>query len=289
MDTSDLDQRRNAYRDDLAAEILRGKVARPATRRARRARWPIAPCRCAARPTRTRAGRLRRCSARSSPSTSEHDGWAWVQLAARRLRRLSAARPRCRAQVSAPTHRVRALGTFLYPRARHQSRRRWMPLSINAALRDGRGGTSVRQARRMAASCPPATSSSSTAHARLRRGRRALHRRALPLGRQDAARRRLLRAAAGRHAGRRHGLPTRQRHAAGGARQRASPISGELDGLRAAISCSGKATSASCRRFLLLHANAHHMAVAAEPLRVAADRIAGSGSVITAIKRLAPR
>jgi cell wall-associated NlpC family hydrolase len=38
----------------------------------------------------------------------------------------------------------------------------------------------------------------------------------------------------------------------------------------------------------LLHANAHHMAVAAEPLRSAVDRIARSGSEIAAIKRLAP-
>jgi cell wall-associated NlpC family hydrolase len=36
----------------------------------------------------------------------------------------------------------------------------------------------------------------------------------------------------------------------------------------------------------LLHANAHHMAVAAEPLRVAVDRIAGTGSAIAAVKRI---
>jgi cell wall-associated NlpC family hydrolase len=38
----------------------------------------------------------------------------------------------------------------------------------------------------------------------------------------------------------------------------------------------------------LLHANAHHMAVAAEPLRPAVDRIARSGSPIAAIRRPAP-
>jgi cell wall-associated NlpC family hydrolase len=36
----------------------------------------------------------------------------------------------------------------------------------------------------------------------------------------------------------------------------------------------------------LLHANAYHMAAAIEPLRLAADRIARSGSVITAVKRI---
>ncbi len=38
--------------------------------------------------------------------------------------------------------------------------------------------------------------------------------------------------------------------------------------------------------FLLLHANAHHMAVAVEPLKAAADRIARAGGRLTAIKRL---
>jgi cell wall-associated NlpC family hydrolase len=39
--------------------------------------------------------------------------------------------------------------------------------------------------------------------------------------------------------------------------------------------------------FLLLHANAHHMGVAIEPLRAAVDRIARSGGgPVTAIKRL---
>jgi len=39
----------------------------------------------------------------------------------------------------------------------------------------------------------------------------------------------------------------------------------------------------------LLHANAYHMAVAAEPLEGAVERIARSGSAIAAIKRLEPR
>jgi cell wall-associated NlpC family hydrolase len=39
----------------------------------------------------------------------------------------------------------------------------------------------------------------------------------------------------------------------------------------------------------LLHANAHHMAVALEPLKGAVDHIARSGSVIVAIRRIDPR
>ena len=39
----------------------------------------------------------------------------------------------------------------------------------------------------------------------------------------------------------------------------------------------------------LLHANAHHMAVAAEPLKGAVERIARSGAAIAAIRRIEPR
>jgi cell wall-associated NlpC family hydrolase len=39
----------------------------------------------------------------------------------------------------------------------------------------------------------------------------------------------------------------------------------------------------------LLHANAHHMAVAVEPLRDAAQRIARTGQTIAAVKRLPPQ
>jgi hypothetical protein len=38
--------------------------------------------------------------------------------------------------------------------------------------------------------------------------------------------------------------------------------------------------------FMLLHANAYHMAVVAEPLRTAVDRIARAGLPIAAIRRI---
>jgi hypothetical protein len=41
--------------------------------------------------------------------------------------------------------------------------------------------------------------------------------------------------------------------------------------------------------FLLLHANAHHMATVIEPLRSAMDRIARAGSQVIAIKRIEPK
>jgi hypothetical protein len=38
--------------------------------------------------------------------------------------------------------------------------------------------------------------------------------------------------------------------------------------------------------FLFLHANAHHMGVVVEPLKAAVDRIARTGSRISAVRRL---
>ena len=66
---------------------------------------------------------------------------------------------------------------------------------------------------------------STTHETRFRRGRRALSRHALSVGRQDRARPRLLGPGAGRAAPPRHRLPARQRHAGSGARhsRRRSP------------------------------------------------------------------
>ena len=97
-----LDPRRNAYRADLAAETLRGRVRRAALCGGRAA--PGGACRRAAawpRRMRARAGPQRCSSARSSRSTSERDGWAWVQLGRRRLRRLRAPHRRCRRRSAA--------------------------------------------------------------------------------------------------------------------------------------------------------------------------------------------
>jgi cell wall-associated NlpC family hydrolase len=37
---------------------------------------------------------------------------------------------------------------------------------------------------------------------------------------------------------------------------------------------------------MMLHANAHHMAVAAEPLRTATERLASRGALVRAVRRL---
>ena len=122
-----------------------------------------------------------------------------------------------RAPGTAPTHKVTALRTLVFPgpsiklppvealsfgcRLAHRAHR--------GAVR-GDGGTMD--------SCRSPSRRRWRSGDGLRRGRRALCRHALSLGRQDQPRPRLLRAGAGRADRLRHRLPARQRHAGTGAR-----------------------------------------------------------------------
>ena len=121
---------------------------------------------------------------------------------------------------------------------------------------------------------------------RFRRRRRALRRRALSLGRQNAPRRRLLGAAAGGFAGGGQRLPARQRHAAGRARPKPDGAT-ILDGLERGDLVFWKGhVGIMTDGFMLLHANAHHMAAIVEPVRSAVERIARAGLPISSLKRL---
>ncbi len=83
----------------------------------------------------------------------------------------------------------------------------------------------------------------------------------------------------------RHRLPARQRHAARALEPRWR--SGDLAGLRRGDLVFWKGHVAVMRdAATLLHANAFHMAVAAEPLRGAVERISAAGSEVIAIRRL---
>ena len=65
------------------------------------------------------------------------------------------------------------------------------------------------------------------------------------------------------------------------------PIRGDLDGLKRGDLVFWKGhVGIMVDGFLLLHANAHHMAVVVEPLGSAVDRIARAGLTVTAIRRL---
>ena len=234
-----------AYRDDLAAETLRGRVAAP-----RYVAGRAAPGRAlrhaAARPPR-RARQLdhaRRCSASSSPSTSERDGWAWVQLAARRLRRLPALGRALRAGAAAdaPGEGARHLSL---PRARHQSRRPGCTLSINASLAVAEMGQTF--ARLADGSFVPARHIAELD--RFAPDFVAVAERFVGVPYLWGGKTRLGVDCSGlvqvAHAGRRHRLPARQRHAAGRARRRGAGQRAISTACSAAIWCSGRATSAS--------------------------------------------
>ena len=106
-----------AYRADLAAESLRGRWSRRrAMRRARRARSCIPRRRCGRSPNPRSSWTTEALFGELVTVYDEKDGWAWVQLA--RDGYVGYVRPGAlSAQVKPPTHRVRALGTFLYPAA----------------------------------------------------------------------------------------------------------------------------------------------------------------------------
>jgi cell wall-associated NlpC family hydrolase len=285
--TTALDRRCNAYRPDLAAEVLRGKVTAP-----RYAAGKVHQVIDAAVPLRDTA------DANASWSTEvlfgelvtvydQHEGWAWVQLAGDGYvgylpdQALSA-------RIDAATHRVQALGTFLYPAPNFKSCP-LLPLSMNAALRvteagpafarlgDGRFVPAVHIAER------DRLAPDFVAVAEAFLGVPYVWGGKTRLG-VDCS-----------------GLLQVAMHAAGLTCPRDSdmqlaevgnavPVGPDLGGLaRGDLVFWPGHVGIMLDAVRLLHANAHHMAVAAEPLRTAADRIARSGSAITAVKRLPTR
>ena len=194
--------------------------------------------------------RMRRARYRGAHGRARHDlrrdgeGWAWGQLdadgyvgwlpvnalrAPRRRRRPTRSR-RC-ARSCSPGRSIKVppvdgppLGCRLAVAARRRSL---------ARSRDAGGFVPARHLAPL-----------ERRRAGFRRGRRALHRRAVSVGRQDQPRPRLLRPGAGRAHRVRHRLPARQRHAGARARRRRHRADSPLCG--AAISCSGRAMWRSC-------------------------------------------
>ena len=122
-----------------------------------------------------------------------------------------------------------------------------------------------------------------TRAAGFRRGRRAVRERALSVGRQDLARLDC------------SGLVQVALQAAGITCPRDSDMQELALGSRvvalascgAAIWCSGRAMSPSrAIAETLIHANAHHMMVAIEPVADAVARIKAAGSEVTSVKRI---
>jgi cell wall-associated NlpC family hydrolase len=282
-----LDPRRYAYRADLAAESLRDMVVAEsyAAGEVRQVVHSSTPLR--AEP-----------NARSSWTTEvlfgelvtvyeEKDGWAWVQLA--RDDYVGYVRPgSISADVNPPTHRVRALATFLYPAAEVRAPP-LMHLGMTADLSVVELGA---------------------AFARLADGSFVPSRHISEMGRHapdfvDVAERFMgtpyLWGGKTRLGLDCSGLVQVALHAAGIECPRDSDmqeaelgdkveVDSKLDGLQRGDLVFWKGhVGIMTDAFLLLHANAHHMAVAVEPLRAAVDRTARAGQDITAVKRFAAR
>ena len=284
MTTPPLDPRRNAYRDDLAAEALRDKVqaARYAPGELRQVVHAATPLRGApdARVSWTTEALF------GDPVTvyEERDGWAWVQL--ERDGYVGYLRPSAlSAQIKRPTHRVKALGTFLYPAADVKACP-WMQLSMNSLLAVAETGQTF--ARLEDGSFVP--SRHIAEHDRFAPDFVAVAEKFAGVPYLWAGKSRLGVDCSG--------LLQVAMHASGLDCPRDSDmqqaelgkdvaIRDDLDGLmRGDIVFWKGHLGIMIDGFLLLHANAHHMAVVVESLRTAVDRIARAGSAITAIRRL---
>jgi cell wall-associated NlpC family hydrolase len=131
--TGPLDPRRNVFRPDLAAKSLYGRVSAPRYVEGVPAQIvrPAVPLR--SRPVYANGFETEALFGEMVTVYDENDGWAWVQLDRDKyvgyvpLKALSR-------NLMTPTHRVRALGTFVYPVADIKSPP-LMHLSLNAALR----------------------------------------------------------------------------------------------------------------------------------------------------------
>ncbi len=284
MNTTPLDPRRHAFRDDLAAEELRGKVTAP-----RYVAGEVRQVVHSATPLRGRPDA--RQSWTSEVLYGEHvivyderDGWAWVQLARDGYvgyLRSGSLSP----QVKAPTHRVRALSTFLYTSPDIKAPP-WLPLCMTAALSVVQAGATF--ARLADGSFVPTrhiaelgrNAPDFVAVAERFLGVPYLWGGKTRLGLDCSGLVQVAMSAAGLDCPRDSDM--QQAELGGNVR-----VHADLDGLERGDLVFWKGhMGIMTDAFLLLHANAHHMAVAIEPLRAAVDRIARSGLAVTAIKRL---
>jgi cell wall-associated NlpC family hydrolase len=278
-----LDPRRHPWRDDLAAESLRGRVAaaRYVKGEPRQVAYPAIPL--WAGPDARQDWTTQVLFGERVTVYEEKGGWAWVQLERDGYVGYVQART-LSAQLRRPTHKVRAPGTFVYASA--SARAQTGPhLSMTSLLSLAETGA---------------------AFSRLAEGGFVPTRHIAELGRfaPDFV------AVAERFAGTPYvwggktrlgldcsGLVQVAMHAAGldcprdsdmqqAELGRAIAFDAGLDGLERGdlVFWSGH-VGIMTDAFMLLHANAHHMAVVAEPLRGAVDRIARGGLEIAAIRR----
>lgn len=130
--TGPLDPRRNVFRPDLAAKSLYGRVSAPRYVEGEPAQIirPVVPLR--SRPAFTNGFETEALFGETVTVYEESEGWAWVQLDRDSYVGYVPINTLSR-NVMSPTHRVRALGTFVYPGPDIKAPP-LMHLSLNAAL-----------------------------------------------------------------------------------------------------------------------------------------------------------
>jgi len=273
------DPRRHAYREDLAAEALRGTVKARTYSPGwdRQVVYPATPLR--ARPDARESWATEALYGERVRVYDENKDWAWVQLAADGYvgyMRASALSP----QVNAATHRVRALGTFLYAAADIKAPH-LMPLSMNALLSIAEAGPSfarltdgtfvptrhISEADRFVADFVSAAERF-VGVPYLWGGR-------TRFGVDCSGLLQTALQAAGRECPRDSDM---QEAAIGAPTSLAELRSGDLLFWKGHVAIARSATS-------LVHANAFHMAVAIEPTAEAIARISVSGGEVTSVRR----
>jgi len=281
--TPNLDRRRHAYRDDLAAESLHDRVTAQRYVSGMRGQVNHSAAQLRDRPD-LKAGWTTEALFGEIVTVYERkDGWAWIQL--ERDGYVGYVHESAVSdQVREPTHMVRAIGTFLYPEPDIKSPP-WMHVSITASLAIAEEGPAV---------------------CRLADGRYVPTRHIIDRTRFAAD----FVAVAERFVGIPYawggktrlgvdcsGLVQVSMQAAGYVCPRDSDmqqaevgeavtITEQLDNLQRGDLVFWKGhVGIMTDGFMLLHANAHHMAVVLEPLKTAIDRISRAGSPVTGIRR----
>jgi len=285
LSTPTLDPRRHAFRGDLAAESLRGRVSAPRYSRGelRQVVHTAAPLR--GRPDAREIWTTETLYGEFVTVYDEHDGWAWVQLqhdgyvGYLRSNALSA-------QVTQPTHRVRALGTFLFPSADAKASP-WMQAHLNSRLAVAEMGQpfaklhdgSFVPARHLAE--PGRFARDFVAVAEQFIGTPYLWGGKTRLGLDCSGLVQSALQAAGIDCPRDSDMQQAELGVS-------IEIGKDLSGLDRGDLVFWKGhVGTMVDSFLLLHANAHHMAVALESLGATVDRHARTGLPITAVRRLA--
>ncbi len=126
------DPRRNAFRSDLAAQSLYGRINAPRYAAGETRQVTRAAVALRARPHSAAGFETEALFGEVVTVYEEKDGWAWLQLERDRYVGYAPAET-LSAEVRKPTHRVTALGTFVYPQPDMKSPP-MMHLSINASL-----------------------------------------------------------------------------------------------------------------------------------------------------------